>query len=190
MKCLCIALLVFIYSVSCFAGQVYMWKDENGVPHISDKPPTGGTLEGLQEYQYQDRNVESSSGNTKGLDGLDNKVVVQPEQEWADNEARDRANKEAARSAEYERQRQVELEKNRLKSQIDNLKQDRGQPTTALRGSARDQAISGIENQIKKLESDPEQYFYDKQQRDSHPSNLAIDPRTGQVIPVIPLGSK
>jgi hypothetical protein len=194
MKCLCIALLVFIFFVPCFAGQVYMWKDEKGVPHVSDKPPTGGTAEGLQEYQYEDRNVESSSENTKGLDRLDNKLVVQPEQEWADNEARDRArseaDKEAARNAEYERQRQVELEKNRLKSAINNLKEDRGQSTTTLSSSQKEQMIFYLENQIKKLESNPEQYFYDKQQRDSRPSNLAIDPRTGQVIPVIPFGGK
>jgi hypothetical protein len=194
MKGLCIALLLFICSVPCLAGQLYMWKDEKGVPHVSDKPPALGTVEGLQEFQYQDRDVESSSDHTRGLDKPDNKVVQQPEQEWSDGEARDRAmsqaNKEAARRVEYERQHQVELEKNRLRSQINILKEDRDQPMTIFRSNARDLAISTLENQIKQLENDPEQYFYDKQQRDSRSNNLAIDPRTGQVIPVIPFGSK
>jgi hypothetical protein len=171
-----------------------MWKDENGVSHVSDKPPAGGTVEGLQEFQYQDRIPESSGESAKRFDTPDTKADWQSEHDMVGSEGRDRArsmlDKDTGLSPEYERQRQVELERNRLKSQINYLKQDRDQPLTAFRSNARDQAISILESELKKLEIDPDQYFYDKQQRDSRSSNIGVDPRTGQVVPILPFSSK
>jgi hypothetical protein len=55
-SCLIPALVVSLFLVicSCYAGRAYMWTDENGIPHISDRPPPQGvdakTFSGERDY--------------------------------------------------------------------------------------------------------------------------------------------
>ncbi|MCF7221289.1 DUF4124 domain-containing protein [Marilutibacter chinensis] len=48
---LCAGLLVA--ALPAFAGQVYQWKDANGVTHYSDSPPPG--------QEYQGRDIDASA---------------------------------------------------------------------------------------------------------------------------------
>lgn len=81
----------------------------------------------------------------------------------------------------------AQLEKNRLQSDIQRLKkQQYNGPDRAKHQDWVNHAVSQKEKSIKDLQSNPQQYFYDKEERKSRQPQLGITP-SGQIVPVIPI---
>ena len=155
-----ITLVAVLSFTSAYADDMYTWEDAEGVHFVDD----------LSKVPKQHRNkigkrpgINSNSTTATSKDSPTQQY--QREQRDLDEQARAKnrqmeEKKEASRRAEAEAsakqfKNKVDLEMRRLQSEKD-----------ALRGSPF--VDKSIDNQMEKLKNNPDQYFYDEEQRQKH----------------------
>ena len=164
-------LIIFILPLTAHS-KMYMWTDENGVKHYSNKAPPEGI-----------KNIQKS--NEKVFDEEKHQRLMEQKRLEADREKKElKAAEKDILTHQNERTisqknqikkngidpKTIELERERLKRKKDTVK---NWPNSKL-------AIEDLNRKIKFLESNPEQYFYELSIK---LANTVINPYTGERVP-------
>lgn len=164
-------LITFILPLAAHS-KMYMWTDENGIKHYSNKAPPEGI-----------KNIQKS--NEKVFDEKKHQRLMEQKRLEADREKKDlKAAEKDILTHQNERTisqknqnkkngidlKTIDLERERLKRKKDTVK---NWPNSKL-------AIEDLNRKIKFLESNPEQYFYELSIK---LANTVINPYTGERFP-------
>lgn len=93
------------------AAEMYMWKDEKGVSHISDRPPPDGARNvEVRKYQSKPKTEEDTAGDKAALDRMSEEYLDRParERELRDQEKQKLEEAEKARQVQSEKKKEVD----------------------------------------------------------------------------------
>ncbi len=154
---ICLAAFHLLLSGPALAGTIYTWTDANGVKRFSNSPPP----EGATDVHTMDE-LETGSGDDDQTRQEYNRMVEDASNRADEQMAQDA--EERAQAAEVERQQQADemgqriaAERERLQKQIDDI-EGRGLGPNFSPGQ-KEAMIQKVQEQIDRLESDPEAYF-------------------------------
>ena len=159
------------FLTAAFAGEIYTYTDKNGNTVITNEPVP-------EKYEKKAKKIDSYERSS-------------PE-EIRKYEAERKANQQGMEAERRQNQQinsaqQGDQKQSTGKSRIDLEKKrlEEGKNANSPSEKFNDVVRKNTEKREKQLESDPDQYFYDKEQRDkaaaAHPHGIVICPPTGGV---------
>jgi hypothetical protein len=174
-----ISCVFFALLTTANAGEMYRCVDRDGNSILSSYPLDG--MKCVLRGSYRDPSPKERAQEQRESQRIRERQEYQREVQGMQEEVQ-RSQDREKQAYDAQRKRTVDLERKRLEGKKDNSSSHFG----------RERFNKAVDKRKEELEKDPEQYFYNKEQREkeaaSRPkSGLVIDPRTGQVIQGIPL---
>jgi hypothetical protein len=157
---MCILLSMLIAS-SVYAQKIYYWKDKKGVMNATTTPPP----DNIKKFETDSWGERDSPQEIQRYQAEQQGRAAQLEQRRQANQAQQEAAKQ--RNQESTGKSRVDLEKTRLDRKYDSSRDK-------IPSKWAEDANKVQEQRKKELEKDPDQYFYDKAQRDKEALNNAI----------------
>jgi hypothetical protein len=145
-----------------YAQRIYTWTDSNGTLHFSNEPPPEGArnVEIIESTSSPDttETEPSESENRRAYERMVEKAKAEARELEKARKAREAAAEaEKQRRAQEARDARVEAERAKLQKEIDDI-QARGLSRTFSQGM-KDNLIRKVQEQIDRLEQDPDAYF-------------------------------
>lgn len=168
--------IFFALLTAANAGEMYRCVDREGNSILSSYPLDG--MKCVLRGSYRDPSPQERAQEQRESQRIRERQEYQREVQGTQEETQ----RSKEREKQEQRKRMVDLERKRLEDKKAN----------SSPGFYKERFNKAVDKRKQELEKDPDQYFYNKEQRDKEAaarpkSGLVLDPRTGRVIHGIPL---